>query len=202
MCGSPGCSHANPSTRGSASFSDHFPLRFELRCATSIVNDVATHIVQLRSVSSDKAFLGMLSVFVQVRSDRILALIRKSKSSSGVYSRPSFAVSHSEFWSPPIWVRRAVRHLRGSHRIAASASDCCQLVGLFLSGLAPTRATFGICPSRHRSFVLDQSPGPHFSCASLAASTSPKVFIACSPVDFATLGAEGDCQVLCQEDHR
>ena len=39
-----------------------------------------------------------------------------------------------------------------------------------------------------------------FSCASLAASTSRKVFISCSPVGLATLGATA--RYSCQEGHR
>ena len=129
MCG-PGCPHASTSTRGSISFccerrDDHLPLRLEPCFKASIVYDAATHVVQLRSVAFNDAFLCVLSfievgrtpgsrcavlvsVFVGVEnprcrtwtSSRIFALIRNSMTSSGTQSGPSFVVSHSAFSFP------------------------------------------------------------------------------------------------------
>ena len=80
---------------------------------------------------------------------------------------------------------------RKTLEMGASASGCFQLVCLLLTGRAPTRATSSSRPgaSVPRGVALSSMVSPmrfSFSCASLAASTSPKVFIACIPVDFAT----------------
>ena len=45
---------------------NNFSLRFEPRFTTGVVNDVASHIVQLCSVSSDEALQRMLPLFVEV----------------------------------------------------------------------------------------------------------------------------------------
>ena len=113
-------------------------------------------------------------------------------SSNGVRSGLSFVVSHSAFSSPPIGERHAAEFLRGSHRVAASARCCFQLVSLLLSGRIPTRATSGSRLGESTSpgighSSMDRPMCFSCSCASLAASTSPKVSIACGPVDLAML---------------
>ena len=116
------------------------------------------------------------------RSSRILALILNSMSSSGEHSELSFVVSHSAFSSPPIWERRAAEFLRGSQRASPNTGNF----------QFPTRRAHH---SRHRSVVHRWTHVFQFSCASLAtaSASSPKVSIACGPVDLATLGATGRC---------
>ena len=62
------CVHVNPWFREpfrSERRDNHLSLRFKPRLATGVVNDVATHIVQLCSVSSDEALLRVLSLLVK-----------------------------------------------------------------------------------------------------------------------------------------
>ena len=91
-------------------------------------------------------------------------------------------------------MRRAAELLGGSHRVAVSASGCFQLVCLFLNGRVPTWATSSslLGESSSRGIALSSIERPmcfSSSCASLAAPTSPKVLVACGPVDLATLEA-------------
>ena len=101
--------------------------------------------------------------------------MRNSKSSSGVHSVPSFALSHSAFSFPPILVERFTPYRRFCERLCPACLSHPQRC------LAPTRATSGSRPgtSVPRGIALSSmvSPmRPNFSCASLAASTCPKVF--------------------------
>ena len=73
MCGGPGCFHASTSTRGSRSFSVASVGTTTSSCDLSpasqqaVVDDVASHIVQLCSVSSShEAFLCVLSLYVKM----------------------------------------------------------------------------------------------------------------------------------------
>ena len=160
---------------------DDLSLRFEPRFAAGIVNDMATHIVQPRSISSDKAFLCMLSVFVQAKhlAPAVIwflpslmltqpQLHHEEVRSHPCIAGPSFTVSHSAvFLSDHLGETR----LSGSHRITASASGCFPLVCLFLSSLAPNRATSSSRPgaSVTLGIALSSMVSPmrfSFSCAS------------------------------------
>ena len=110
--------------------------------------------------------------------------------SNGAHSGPSLVVSRSAFSSPPSWERRAAESIRGSLRVAASASGCFQLACLFLNAWATSISRLGESSSRGNPLSsIDRPSRLSLSCASLAASTSPSVSIARTPEAFATLGA-------------
>ena len=79
-------------------------------------------------------------------------------SSNGVHVGLSFIVSHSALSSPPIWERRAAELLRGSHRVAASASGFFPARLSLSQRASPNTGNFQVPTlrahlSRHHSFV-------------------------------------------------
>ena len=107
---------------------NHLPLRFESCFAAGVAYDVAPHIVQFCSVSSNEALLRMLSLPRQVGpgtwllmfhlisvvvgagkipveslegSNGTLAWMRNSMSSNGAHFGPQFVASHSAFSFSP-----------------------------------------------------------------------------------------------------